>query len=150
MATGKQVCRKCSACLLIASTTAGAVEPTLRTPMPPAKSRKTLPSTSVMVAPPADSMNTGTPMDTPRETAAWRRCSSSRERGPGTSVRRFTVLCFTGEFSLTGVGTVHHWRRGHRQTRLLHDDHAPRSGLGKRAHAPLPEVEAPRRLGPGH
>ena len=71
-----------------ASTTAGALLPTVVTAMPEPRSMNELPSTSTTTPPPAAAAYTGMMLLTPAETAAERRAASSRERGPGTSVTR--------------------------------------------------------------
>src|SRR3972149_4956292 len=57
----------------MASKTLGWRWPTLLTPMPPAKSMYSRPSTSVSSAPSAFAMNRGLRLDTPRGTCRWRR-----------------------------------------------------------------------------
>ncbi len=75
-----------SACSLTASTTRAAVWPTFITPMPPPKSMKVLPSTSVRRAPFASWANIGVAIPTPDETARCRRSINARLFGPGISV----------------------------------------------------------------
>src|SRR3954468_4784541 len=82
----KQVWVKASTCSRTAATTRGEELPTLTTAMPAPRSIKEFPSTSTSTPPPARSMNTGSVVLTPADTAAARRAASSRERGPGISV----------------------------------------------------------------
>src|SRR5271157_4449070 len=71
----------------MAEVTAGWRCPTLRQPMPPARSMKTLPSTSSMSAPSDLATYTGVACESPRGTACSRRRCNSCERGPGIFVR---------------------------------------------------------------
>src|SRR3954470_17387900 len=80
----KQVWVKAATCSLTASTTAGAALPTPVTAMPEPRSMSELPSTSTTTPPPAAATKTGTAPPTAAETAASRRASHSRDRGPGT------------------------------------------------------------------
>ena len=85
----KQVWVKRPTCSRTASTTAGAAFPTLVTAMPEPKSIKELPSTSTMTPPPASATTTGSTVLRLSATAAFRRTSNSRDRGPGSSVTSF-------------------------------------------------------------
>src|SRR3990172_10104229 len=82
----KQRCRKRSAWSLTASTTAEARWPALRAPIPPAKSMKVLPSTSVRSAPSARAMAMGVTWASPLGVCSSASRMSSRLFGPGTSV----------------------------------------------------------------
>ncbi len=83
----KSVCRNRSTCACTRAETASFECPTVRQPMPPAKSRNVLPSTSVSVAPEARSTKIGTTRVLARATDASFRAIHSRETGPGISVR---------------------------------------------------------------
>src|SRR5271165_1454234 len=72
----------------MAEITAGFRCPTLRQPMPPARSMKTLPSTSSMSAPWDLATYTRVACERPRGTACSRRRCNSWERGPGTAVHK--------------------------------------------------------------
>src|SRR3954465_5291311 len=82
----KQVWVKASTCSRTAATTRGEELPTLTTAMPAPRSIKEFPSTSTSTPPPARSMNTGSVVLTPADTAAARRAASAGEGGPGISV----------------------------------------------------------------
>ena len=84
----KQVWVNAATCSRTASTTAGALLPTVVTAMPEPRSMNELPSTSTTTPPPAADAYTGMMLPTAPDTAAERRAASSRERGPGTSVTR--------------------------------------------------------------
>src|SRR6185369_15026842 len=71
-----------------ASTTRGALLPTVVTAIPEPRSIRWLPSTSITIPPPARAANTGMVVPTPGGTAACLRRMSSRDRGPGISVTR--------------------------------------------------------------
>ena len=73
------------------ATTCGCEWPTFRQPTPPAKSMNVFPSRSVSVAPRASAATTGKVIASGAATLAARRSSTSRERGPGTSVWREIV-----------------------------------------------------------
>jgi hypothetical protein len=60
--------------------------------MPAAKSRNTLPSTSVTVAPLADAAKIGSECAMPRGTAVSRRRMRARDAGPGIAVRMLIAL----------------------------------------------------------
>src|SRR2546422_11151087 len=60
--------------------------------MPPPKSTKTFPSTSVRVAPSVRAAKIGVVYAHPRGIATSRRARSARDRGPGTGVRRSIVF----------------------------------------------------------
>src|ERR1035438_2768319 len=83
----KQVWVKRAACSWMASTTDGALLPTLVVEMPEPKSISRLPSTSSRMPGPARTTKMGRVVLTPFGMARCRRASSSRERGPGISVR---------------------------------------------------------------
>ena len=85
--TVKSVCRKRATCACTALVTAALECPTARQPMPPAKSMKVLPSTSVTSAPSALSTKTGTHRALASATTRSLRSIQARERGPGISVR---------------------------------------------------------------
>ena len=70
----------------MASTTRGSECPTFIVPIPPPKSIKVLPSTSVMVAPPASWAKMGAPVFMPAATAPCRRSMRALLFGPGISV----------------------------------------------------------------
>ena len=89
-----------------ASTTAGALLPTVVTAMPEPRSMNELPSTSTTTPPPAAAAYTGMTLPTPAETAAERRAASSRERGPGTSVTRRRTCGRVGPPSSAAVVAV--------------------------------------------
>src|SRR6185312_10207308 len=89
-----------------ASTTAGALLPTVVTAMPEPRSMNELPSTSTTTPPPAAAAYTGMTLPTPAETAAERRAASSRERGPGTSVTRRRTCGRVGPPSWAAVVAV--------------------------------------------
>src|SRR5918992_1288982 len=72
----------------MASTTRGAEFPTFSTANPAPKSMNRLPSASSTMPPWARCTNTGTVLNTALGTAASRRASNSRDRGPGISVTR--------------------------------------------------------------
>src|SRR6478735_4541231 len=82
----KHVCVNAATCSCTRATTASAALPTLTTAMPAPRSMSELPSTSTSTPPPAFSMNTGSVVPSPEDTAALRRSISARERGPGISV----------------------------------------------------------------
>ena len=87
----KSVWENLSSCSCAAWTTCGWEWPTLRQPTPPAKSMNVFPSTSVIVTPRASAATTGKVIESGAATLALRRSSTSRERGPGTAVRRSIV-----------------------------------------------------------
>ncbi len=84
----KQVWVKDAACAVTASTTLGALLPTVVTAIPEPRSMRELPSTSTTTPPPAAAAKTAIVVLTPRATAPPWRLASSRERGPGISVTR--------------------------------------------------------------
>ena len=85
--TVKSVCRKRATWPCTARVTSAFECPTARQPMPPAKSMKVLPSTSVTRAPSALSTKTGTQRALALATTRSLRSIHARERGPGISVR---------------------------------------------------------------
>jgi DNA-binding transcriptional LysR family regulator len=87
----KQVCVKPDTWVATASTTRGALLPTVVTAMPDPRSINLLPSRSSTMPPSARVAKTGMVVLTPRLTAASFRAISSRERGPGRSVARYRV-----------------------------------------------------------
>ena len=84
----KQVCVNASTWAWTASTTRGALLPTVVTAMPDPRSIRQLPSTSTTMPPPARTPNTGIVVPTPWATADVLRAISSCERGPGMAVTR--------------------------------------------------------------
>src|SRR5262245_11315501 len=83
--------------------TAGLRWPTLTQPIPPAKSSRRLPSTSVSTAPSPSLTKIGVALYGPRGTAASRRVKSSRERGPGISVFKAIALMGTSSRRFVAV-----------------------------------------------
>ncbi len=75
-----------SACSRIAATTAGSQWPRFVTPIPAAKSRKRLPSTSVITDPFAAAATIGVVWKGPLETYRSRSAKIARLWGPGTAV----------------------------------------------------------------
>src|SRR3954471_17932558 len=85
----KQVWVNAATCSVTASTTRGALLPTVVTAMPEPRSMNRLPSTSSTIPPAARVAKTGIVVATPALTAACLRFISSTERGPGTAVARW-------------------------------------------------------------
>jgi hypothetical protein len=92
MVTWKQEWVNFSACCCTARTTSFGAWPVFRTPMPAAKSRKRLPSTSSRIAPSPRAITTGVMLNGPRGIAASRAFISSCDLGPGTGVLRTTYF----------------------------------------------------------
>ena len=79
-------------CSVTASITRGCAWPTLRQPTPPVKSMKTLPSTSVSVAPRPSCATIGSTIDLAFAITRCLRARISAERGPGIAVRMSIVF----------------------------------------------------------
>src|SRR5215475_9783383 len=95
--TWKQPWVRRPSCSRAARTTDSFAWPTFRQPMPPAKSRRRLPSTSVTTAPWPSLTKIGVALYGPRGTAFSRRTKSSRDFGPGSSVFNWIALMGTSE-----------------------------------------------------
>ena len=77
---------KASIFVLTFSTTLLALWPTFKTAIPAPKSRIELPSTSIIIAPSARSINTGKAVPSEAETASPLRLINSADLGPGEVV----------------------------------------------------------------
>src|SRR5947209_988633 len=77
------------------------------TAMPAPRSIRRLPSTSSMIPPLASATKTGSVVPTPLGTARVRRAQSSRERGPGISVRNIRRCSIVPGVQQTVAGRNH-------------------------------------------